>query len=286
MTALRPYLLLDAALHNDAPTWASLAGGVCVYTGPNAAEQAGAMPHLAPVGNEDTPLERFVRRELWPGTPDAPEAEAERRAWGIRLESGASPETLRAHAEAWLFVNSPADETWLFRFWDARLIPAFLEACTPEEAARWWGPVATVHLPRADGRYDRLDNPGEPGAAMAERFPLREAHVAAMERVRLELRVPAFEAFLRAEFAPETAALDDDALRAQVLAGLAAATAQGFYSERDAATWLALTALHGGDFHQQDWARAILDDSMGVRGTGRIERLREAGFARSEGMRA
>jgi len=61
--------------------------------------------------------------------------------FGILVRSGGSLEELRFHFRRFLRVRSPEGEAWMFRFYDPRVLPSFLEGCTPEQLSDFFGPV-------------------------------------------------------------------------------------------------------------------------------------------------
>ncbi len=73
--------------------------------------------------------------------------------WGILLQSSADFETVRQHLRRFLVVSDPEGRRQRFRFYDPRILRAFLPVCTGEEAARFFGPVKRYY---AVGR-DLLD---------------------------------------------------------------------------------------------------------------------------------
>lgn len=63
------------------------------------------------------------------------------RAWGLILLSEASILELRAHFRRLLRVKTAEGRECLFRFYDPRVLRAYLPTCTPKELAAVFGPV-------------------------------------------------------------------------------------------------------------------------------------------------
>jgi hypothetical protein len=63
-------------------------------------------------------------------------------AWGIFAVSPAPASALRKHFRSFLQVSSPSGEPMYFRFYDPRLLPAFLIGCVEEELGSFFGPVS------------------------------------------------------------------------------------------------------------------------------------------------
>ena len=73
------------------------------------------------------------------------------RSWGIFLVTD-EPDNLRHHLRRWLKVRSANGRRYLFRFYDPRVLRAWLPTCTPDELARFFGPVQRFVCEGAGGR--------------------------------------------------------------------------------------------------------------------------------------
>ena len=89
-----------------------------LYRGEAAVEQAAIAPYLAQV---DEKLFQWIRDNLW-GKP-----------WGCFLIASSDLETLRSHFRKFLNVRDPDGEPMYFRYYDPRLLKAFLESCVDKE---------------------------------------------------------------------------------------------------------------------------------------------------------
>ena len=79
-------------------------------------------------------------------------------AWGILLLADVSLPELRRHLRSFLRVLAPNGEPMYFRFYDPRLLPAFLATCTSDELARFFGAASAFIVPAEDDpqRFRRL----------------------------------------------------------------------------------------------------------------------------------
>jgi len=121
----------------------------CLYRGDAAATMAEVAPYLV----ELEPESRFASWLAARGWGDS---------WAIFLTSRATLETLRAHFRRFLMVQLPDDRTVYFRFYDPRVLRAYLPTCTPAELAELFGPVETYVVEDGEGEavvFERADAP-------------------------------------------------------------------------------------------------------------------------------
>lgn len=286
------YALIDGVCHNDVAGYAAeceargeAAPVVDLSAHPHVSPDA--VPHMVQVSPR---FAGFLTREVW-----ATGGEGAAPAWGLLFEPHPSIglSDLIAHWRRWYHVLAPVVidgeatlEKMIFRFWDARLIGAFLEVATAEERAAFFGPVARILLPQADGSMVPVEGEAAPccGLHPDTPFTMRPEHMTALEVRRLELRLPAFRAYLEKHFEDgmlRHAGEDRDGF---IRAGLKQAGEHGFLSERSAVGWLSLQVLHGPDFDTvAPWARDILAQPERTIGTtDRQDRLIDAGFAAAQ----
>ncbi len=108
---------------------------------------------------------------------------ANNEAWGILLRSRVGIVALAAHLRRLVRVTSPAGQDWLFRFYDPRLLPVFLQACTASEAQQFFGPIdrfivygngiPSQQLSLTDAQNFSTEFPGPPW----EKFRIHERHL-------------------------------------------------------------------------------------------------------------
>jgi len=66
--------------------------------------------------------------------------------WGVFIMSKADMELLRNHLRRFLMVELPDGERWFFRFYDPRILKAYLPSCNRWELERFFGPVRAFTL--------------------------------------------------------------------------------------------------------------------------------------------
>lgn len=99
---------------------------VSLYRGRAEEELWAIGPWLAQV---DSAACDWIAQDLW-STP-----------WGVFAVADSDLEAMRTHFRRFLVVESPDGEPLYFRFYDPRVLPAFLESCTPAELDELFGPV-------------------------------------------------------------------------------------------------------------------------------------------------
>jgi Domain of unknown function (DUF4123) len=77
-------------------------------------------------------------------------------AWGVFSQADAPLEALRTHFRHYLKVKAPDGEQYLFRFYDPRVLPPFLESCSDAELHGFFGPVEAFGAASGD-RVLRLE---------------------------------------------------------------------------------------------------------------------------------
>lgn len=107
----------------------------CLYSGalPRALEMVA--PHLVELSSGS----RLTARWL---------AEGWGQAWGIFLKID-DPSNLRHHLRKFLKVRSDEGQRLLFRYYDPRVLRAYLPTCTPDELQQVFGPIDSFLTERA-----------------------------------------------------------------------------------------------------------------------------------------
>lgn len=132
------YLILDAAQDAASPARARDSGlkTQSLYAG----ELGGRLDHVAPHLCTFDLMGAFANWlfDHWRGNH------------GILLQSKSSFEELRRHFRQFLLVKDEQGSKYRLRFYDPRVLRAFIPACSPEEATSFLGPVACYY---AAGRF-------------------------------------------------------------------------------------------------------------------------------------
>ncbi|MFS2110166.1 DUF4123 domain-containing protein [Sphingomonas sp. Sphisp140] len=178
------YALVDGCISPDIPAMAEQAGpgrAACLYLGRAAINYREQAPYLFRVD----PAQAEALATRFDGQP-----------WGVFLISSAGFDATRRHLRRFLKVRSPEGAGWLFRFYDPRLLPAFLRSSTPDELNAFFGPVQAFLTVDARGEGMMAYRAPEivraaPRAAVGARHRISEANVAAFRRRALGDRIAA-----------------------------------------------------------------------------------------------
>lgn len=73
--------------------------------------------------------------------------------WGVMLRSAASLDALAEHFAGMIRVRLPEGREVLFRFYDPRVLRAYLPTCTPAELDAVFGPVDAFLIEQGDGAW-------------------------------------------------------------------------------------------------------------------------------------
>ena len=100
----------------------------CLYSGPLAPALEMAAPYLVQLdyGNEES---RRLIELSWGNS------------WGVFLRSGTSLNKLRRHLREFLLVRDPQGRRMAFRYYDPRVLRAYLPTCNGEELRTVFGPI-------------------------------------------------------------------------------------------------------------------------------------------------
>jgi len=133
------YAVLDSAQGKSAVRQAVEFG---CYTASLYAGRLGALlddvaPHLVALELQSPLLEWWLERAG--------------RNYGILLQSKASFDELRKHFRRFLMVKNEAGKKYRFRFYDPRILRAFLPVCTQAELEDFFGPVRCYYTPDRTG---------------------------------------------------------------------------------------------------------------------------------------
>jgi hypothetical protein len=72
--------------------------------------------------------------------------------WGVILRCDLELEQLRKHLRKFLMVADARGRKLLFRYYDPRVLRAYLPTCNPQELREFCGPIETFYLEAADPR--------------------------------------------------------------------------------------------------------------------------------------
>jgi hypothetical protein len=133
------HAILDACNEPAVPPKVTELGperAVSLYRGRAEHEQWAVAPYLAQV---DQGLLEWITKALW------------QKPWGVLAVAECDLETLRKHFRRFLRVEDPEGEIMYFRFYDPRILAAFLPTCTTEELKTFFGPVKAYAVGDPEG---------------------------------------------------------------------------------------------------------------------------------------
>ena len=176
------YAVVDACAGGDVPAMAAaagLGGAACLYRGMAARHYGDKAPYLFRA-------DRALLDRLRGRFGDEP--------WGCLLLSAAGFDRVRRHLRGLLRAASPDGESWLFRFYDPRLLPTFLRHSTAAELDAFFGPVAAFALLNGSGEaFAAYRDPAAarpaPRRAVGARYPLSERQASGFRRTRFADRL-------------------------------------------------------------------------------------------------
>ncbi len=134
----RLWAIVDACDEPGVPTKMDELGeqrAVSLYRGDAKVENADIAPYLAHV---DDFFLQWIREELWA------------KPWGIFVVAPGEIEKLRTHFRKFLTVKDPDGEKMYFRYYDPRILKAFLPACNEEELQKLFGPLEAYVITEPD----------------------------------------------------------------------------------------------------------------------------------------
>lgn len=137
----RSYALLDAA--RDERIYPALLAAdcnwACLYRGDAAARMAEVAPYLVEL-ERNAQFTRWLLHHGWG------------KSWGIFVTAIAGLEVLRAHFRKFIMAQLPDGRSVYFRFYDPRVLRAYLPTCTDEELEAIFGPVERYSMENDDGK--------------------------------------------------------------------------------------------------------------------------------------
>jgi len=136
------YALLDAArdpvIYRKLRELAANEDIACLYQGAAAEELAAVGPYIVRLGPR-----KDVFDWLWD--------KGWGKSWGIFLWSAAGFGEVRAHFRKLTKVKTEEGQMLLFRFYDPRVLPIFLQTCTPAQIEEMFGPIMRFFVESRDG---------------------------------------------------------------------------------------------------------------------------------------
>jgi len=148
------YALLDAAKEKSIPKLLESSGGTyaSLYVGTEARDLASVAPYLVPL-SPDSQLLKTLMSDGWG------------KAWGVFLQSAAGFEKTRQHLRAQLLTQTPAGHQLYFRYYDPRVLRAFMRVSNGAELRELFGPITHFIVEGEDPKTAIRFSPGANGVA-------------------------------------------------------------------------------------------------------------------------
>ncbi len=142
------YAILDSCDEPRVPDMANQLGdrAVSLYRGTAEKDYWAIAPYLAVV---DEPLLDWIVENLWEDP------------WGIFAVAETDLASLRTHFRRFLKVEDPDGKELLFRFYDPRVLPAFLTTCIESEAEHFFGPNELFCVKDREGGLRAIERAGQ-----------------------------------------------------------------------------------------------------------------------------
>ncbi len=240
------FLVLDAA-RDDAVRAAIRTSGLpsrSLYDGAKAHELARAAPYLV----ELPPREQS----------DALRGASWGRAWGIEIAAAASLAEMRSHLRRLLLVTGPDGQELYFRFYDPRVLGAFLPVCDAQQSAVLFSVPAAVMLEDERGAAIVYRRDGAP-APVVRHLTIAPAQMHAFGEATERAFLRRVVAFLREQFAT-AASRPSDELAQFVATQLAHGRRYRLISEHNLVCYVLAAWMLGPEFDAHPAARATLDN--------------------------
>jgi Domain of unknown function (DUF4123)/FHA domain len=150
------FAIYDAARNPEVLEILGSAGadGQSLFEGPRAPELATVAPYLVGLPKDSKLLEDMLDKG-WG------------QSWGVYLLSGESFQRIRGHLREFLQTKDEQGNEFFFRFYDPRVLRAYLPTCTAEECRQFFGPVDRYVLEGAEPEQALTFTVGSAGATMA-----------------------------------------------------------------------------------------------------------------------
>ena len=139
--ATNVYAVLDGASVEQLPQllWEHEPENICLYRGELEPDMAAVAPYLVKL-EYDHPFTRLVCEQGWG------------KHWGIYIITPAEVDirTLRQHFRKFLMVYNPDGKLIYFRYYDPRVLRAYLPTCNAEDINIVFGPIGSYVLEDED----------------------------------------------------------------------------------------------------------------------------------------
>ena len=175
----------------------------------------------------------------------------------VLMQSDAVMDDVRRHWRKWLSVEIEEGKLGMFRFYDPRVMAAFLLTLTPAEVGAFFGPVDQIAVVRGDVLTQftpSIEAKAVPPlrVPLGQFYPIRPEQTQAMKEVVSEQFKDDLFRFYRKIFEPEVAHLSDDELRGRIEQAIADTQRMGSSREADVIRMAAVRVLRP-DIADDEW---------------------------------
>lgn len=136
------YVILDAA--RDERIYERLLetdnANACLFSGGRAKELAAVAPYLVRLDPVNS-IARWIIEMGW------------EKSWGIFVESAAEFQDLKRHLQSLVSVYDDEGKPLFFRYYDPRVLRAYLPTCDGSELRTMFGPVSSYYVEDEDSGY-------------------------------------------------------------------------------------------------------------------------------------
>jgi len=203
-------------------------------------------------------------------------------SWGVYVVTKANREEVAGHLHRFLLVLLPDNYKWFFRYYDPRILQAYLATCASTELQEFFGPVRAFAI--ADTKeqrallFEHTSAPGEDFRSCKPHasglWPIRLEQFHALSKASKEYFVQQVAAHVR-EFFPEVCSrMSQSELEQFIHHGMARAALYGINAEQHACQYVDPMFGFGPNFDQEHrWAAEILTDRSISLSSEKLERL-------------
>ena len=245
---------------------------ICLYRGELAPDLAEAAPYLVRL-ERGTPLSRWILEQGWG------------QHWGIfaLVDEDVVLKDLRKHFRTFLMIENPDGKPLYFRYYDPRILRAYLPTCNDNELATVFGPVQAYAMESVDGAaVEEFYSPREPGVAQRH-LRMRPEQMDALALIPQQYYIQEMVAHALEFFPDACKRIGGTKLEPFIRDGIAQASEYGIEGRVDVKRFLNLRFAFGPDFDRQcQWAREILDNASITSPSTKSLLLHEAGLSQLE----
>lgn len=268
MDALTTYLLLDGAQINELlPCIYGMQNDASVhllYQRTAYAELAEYGPYLVRTAPDGALTRHF-------------EAHWQNHA-GLLLASNAELDVLLDHLRSLVHARVDGGQAVLFRYYDPRILPLWLETLAPQERNLYLGPIQRIYRPTVEGQALLVQRDNQP--TEAQRYAdepwlhLNAEQLDTLSGAKQTLFEERLMEHLLSHFPDDLGHLDDNQRRQLVRRARDSAARHGYSSADEVARWSSLLLICGSDFPQAP-DHAHYRELLAQRGRSPTERLDE-----------